>query len=681
MNICELIDEQPVRTLLSLSHPTEPTFFCATTNTTSAVKMPAADLAAFVDAPPPLTTGKSNPQYPNYSHSQYMPVAPSPISSCQSNPRQHQIPLTNKNSLSYQPHTARYTLAHPYHRYSANSNVLPSLLYPSPALTGTSPLQSPSIHTFLSTPSLSYACSQPMSPFTLSNASQPFRRPHLPYLVLPPSRTLPQPDLLQECQTTIRSATSFGQNFNETSAVIATPMNALPLFQANGAITSVSGVISSYTKAMAAPCPASPLPPTYSPPIVRVQSPSIFKNFQEGSSRQKNSFEPHHHDCLEQFNQQQSSKAECIKSRPVSQYVSTNQCTTNYTCSGIRFNGMRINSNFEANTSDLPQTPTADTCDATPTTIGTYIQGAGNQDIAEEKSHSAYSLCSKDVAAVALTHSDTSAGTCHTGSDLIDCCSTNAVLDTIRTTTTIQDLSLCCTALSTLAAIAVSDESDSIRSTLSSSSIVPSTITLPAPILTSLDFPSQHELISSQSSSTVSSSVHSIPMSQSSPFSNSSVAALSDNGSSYTPSYSSSPSHSILSTSITAKQISTHSSLRQQPQKSKTKHVFLCTFPGCSLGFTRRQNLRSHMTIHTNERPHACDKCPATFRRRQELLRHCRSVHAPAGVKLFRCSHCLRLFGRADALKRHIIANGGTFGEDGVAPWACSRSKSSVTSP
>ncbi|KAH6570591.1 hypothetical protein BASA62_004282 [Batrachochytrium salamandrivorans] len=86
------------------------------------------------------------------------------------------------------------------------------------------------------------------------------------------------------------------------------------------------------------------------------------------------------------------------------------------------------------------------------------------------------------------------------------------------------------------------------------------------------------------------------------------------------------------------------------------------------------------MTVHTNERPHPCVQCPATFRRRQELLRHCRSVHAPAGIKLFRCSHCLRLFGRADALKRHIIANGGKPGNHGMTPWACAQTTKSYGS-
>ncbi|KAI8838121.1 hypothetical protein BC829DRAFT_347359, partial [Chytridium lagenaria] len=49
--------------------------------------------------------------------------------------------------------------------------------------------------------------------------------------------------------------------------------------------------------------------------------------------------------------------------------------------------------------------------------------------------------------------------------------------------------------------------------------------------------------------------------------------------------------------------------------------------PHCPSTFARRQTLRSHLSIHTPDRPHACPHCPARFRRRQEMLRHARSLH------------------------------------------------------
>eukprot|EP00842_Homolaphlyctis_polyrhiza_P003596 jgi/Hompol1/4237/HPOL_001185-RA len=160
-----------------------------------------------------------------------------------------------------------------------------------------------------------------------------------------------------------------------------------------------------------------------------------------------------------------------------------------------------------------------------------------------------------------------------------------------------------------------------------------------------------------------------------SPSSPSSTSLNADSESSYTPS--TAPSRSKSSADLrSSPDLLIGNTLDDDMAPLKSRPYFRCPHPGCSQGFTRRQNLRSHMTIHTNERPHPCPKCSATFRRRQELLRHGRSVHAPAGVKSFQCVHCERLFGRADALKRHILANGGVPGENGSPPWACLRPKS-----
>ncbi|KAL2919099.1 hypothetical protein HK105_201369 [Polyrhizophydium stewartii] len=94
------------------------------------------------------------------------------------------------------------------------------------------------------------------------------------------------------------------------------------------------------------------------------------------------------------------------------------------------------------------------------------------------------------------------------------------------------------------------------------------------------------------------------------------------------------------------------------------------------MSFFRKQNLKAHMCVHSEIRAFACPKCPASFRRRQELQRHVRTVHAePEMRRPFACPGCGTAFGRHDALKRHILANGGTVGPDAVTPWACSAPK------
>ncbi|KAI9193703.1 uncharacterized protein BJ171DRAFT_524288 [Polychytrium aggregatum] len=86
----------------------------------------------------------------------------------------------------------------------------------------------------------------------------------------------------------------------------------------------------------------------------------------------------------------------------------------------------------------------------------------------------------------------------------------------------------------------------------------------------------------------------------------------------------------------------------------KAPREFACNFEGCNATFTRRQNLRSHQSCHSNVRSHACTECNALFRRKQELLRHMRSVHGGEDAKAWGCPSCGKHFARADALRKHL---------------------------
>ncbi|KAI8994377.1 hypothetical protein BC832DRAFT_518541, partial [Gaertneriomyces semiglobifer] len=82
--------------------------------------------------------------------------------------------------------------------------------------------------------------------------------------------------------------------------------------------------------------------------------------------------------------------------------------------------------------------------------------------------------------------------------------------------------------------------------------------------------------------------------------------------------------------------------------------LYRCPSASCSKLFTRRYNLQSHLRCHSGERPFVCKWCAATFSRKHDLRRHCRSLHSedrPHG-----CAYCSLTFARSDALKRHLAS-------------------------
>ncbi|KAH6597008.1 hypothetical protein BASA50_004766 [Batrachochytrium salamandrivorans] len=130
------------------------------------------------------------------------------------------------------------------------------------------------------------------------------------------------------------------------------------------------------------------------------------------------------------------------------------------------------------------------------------------------------------------------------------------------------------------------------------------------------------------------------------------------------------PAHYQQESSIKCNTSTRHPKRLAQPHHHA--RCFPCPIPNCGMSFFRRQNLTSHMSVHSEARAHPCLQCPAMFRRSQELKRHVLTVHAHEGCRpCFRCVTCGFAFVRADALKRHVLANNGKMGAEFVAPTGC----------
>ena len=86
--------------------------------------------------------------------------------------------------------------------------------------------------------------------------------------------------------------------------------------------------------------------------------------------------------------------------------------------------------------------------------------------------------------------------------------------------------------------------------------------------------------------------------------------------------------------------------------------LFTCTHPNCSASFYTKQELRSHVVAHET-RDFACTECSATFKSRNNLLKHGR-IHDEARRYPCPFDDCGKKFSHKSNLKRHIRIHKGT---------------------
>lgn len=85
------------------------------------------------------------------------------------------------------------------------------------------------------------------------------------------------------------------------------------------------------------------------------------------------------------------------------------------------------------------------------------------------------------------------------------------------------------------------------------------------------------------------------------------------------------------------------------------KKPYICDV--CGKGFTIKDNLKSHSTLHTDERPFKCELCPNYYKSIYQRNRHVKLRHTLE--RRFKCDQCAKTYKDSTDLRRHRRVHGG----------------------